>query len=268
MIRLDGTMLSTDEAQPLYYRVYRLIADEIASGALKPGDRLPAERAIGERLGVSRVTVRRALGALAGDGIIKSSTGRGSFVASLGPVGEPPNALLSFSELGAARGLVASSRVLRTETRPATIDEADAFRIAPGAQIFELERLRLLDDVPVAINLNRVPIALAPEIATIDFSGATSLYAVLQSNGVVPTRADFSIQAVAADERHAPLLETDASAPVLFADHKTFDQRGMLVEFGHTVYRGDRYRFRAALLRPAVSAGEESSRAGTPAEPS
>ncbi|MBA3382814.1 MAG: GntR family transcriptional regulator [Actinobacteria bacterium] len=94
-----------------------MIADEIASGALRPGDRLPAERAIGERLGVSRVTVRLALGALAGDGIIKSSTGRGSFVASLGPVGEPPNALLSFSELGAARGLEVSSRVLRAELR-------------------------------------------------------------------------------------------------------------------------------------------------------
>lgn len=257
MIRLDGGMLSTDEAQPLYYRVYRLIADEIATGALRPGDRLPAERLIGERLGVSRVTVRRALSALAEDGLVRSSTGRGSFVASPGPVGEPPNALLSFSELGAARGLVASSRVLRAELRPASLDEADEFRIAPGAQIFELERLRKLNDVPVAINLNRIPNERAPGISTIDFSGATSLYAVLQDHSIVPSRADFAIQAAAADERQAPLLETDVNAPVLFAEHKTFDQRGMVVELGRTVYRGDRYRFHAALVRPAVPAAEE-----------
>lgn len=262
MIRLDGAMLSTDEAQPLYYRVYRLIAEEIASGALRPGDRLPAERVIGERLGVSRVTVRRALSALAEDGLVKSSTGRGSFVASPGPVGEPPNALLSFSELGAARGLVVSSRVLRAETRPASIDEADVFRIAPGLQIFELERLRMLSDVPVAINVNRIPVARAPEISTLDFSGGISLYAVLQDHGIVPTRADFAIQALAADERQSALLETDLSAPVLFAEHKTFDQRGSLVELGRTVYRGDRYRFHAALVRPAVPAAEELVRAG------
>jgi len=262
MIRLDGAMLSTDEAQPLYHRVYRLIADEIAAGAVRPGDRLPAERAIGERLGVSRVTVRRALRELADNGLIKSSTGRGSFVASLGQVGEPPNALLSFSELGAARGLVVSSRVLRAETRAATIDEADAFRIAPGAQIFELERLRLLSEVPVAINLNRVSVASAPEIPTIDFSGGTSLYAVLQSHDIVPTRADFAIQAVAADPAQASLLETDSSAPVLVAEHKTFDQRGLLVELGFTIYRGDRYRFRATLVRP----GGEGHMRSVPAE--
>lgn len=79
----------------------------------------PPTRGTSDRrgLGVSRVTVRRALGALAGDGIIKSSTGRGSFVASLGMAGEPPNAFLSLSELAAARGLEVSSRVLRAELR-------------------------------------------------------------------------------------------------------------------------------------------------------
>jgi len=109
----------------------------------------------------------------------------------------------------------------------------------------------------VAINLNRIPLARAPQISTIDFSGGTSLYAVLQEYAIVPTRADFAIQAVAADECQASLLETDANAPVLFAEHKTFDQRGMLVALGQTFCRGDRYRFRAALLRPALPAGEE-----------
>ena len=77
-----------ESPQPLYLRVYRLIADEIASGSLRPGDRLPSERELTERLGVSRATVRRALGELAMDGLVTASAGRGSFVSS-GPLVPP-----------------------------------------------------------------------------------------------------------------------------------------------------------------------------------
>ena len=104
-----------ESPQPLYLRVYRLIADEIASGSLGPGDRLPSERELTERLGVSRATVRRALGELAMDGLVEASAGRGSFV-STGPLVEPPNALLSFTELGNRHGLKATARVLRLDS--------------------------------------------------------------------------------------------------------------------------------------------------------
>src|SRR5262249_34833525 len=87
-----------ESPQPLYLPVYRLIADEIAGGTLARGDRRPSEGELPGRLGVSRATVRRALGELATDGLVTASASRGSFVAS-GPLVEPPNALLSFTEL-------------------------------------------------------------------------------------------------------------------------------------------------------------------------
>ena len=89
---------------PLYYRVYRMIADDIASGRLSAGDRLPAERELCQQLSVSRTTVRRAFAALVEDGLIESAAGRGAFVTN-DSLAEPPNALMSFSELGASRGL-------------------------------------------------------------------------------------------------------------------------------------------------------------------
>ena len=107
-----------ESPQPLYLRVYRLIADEIAGGALEPGDRLPSERELTGRLGVSRATVRRALGELATDGLVTASANRGSFVAS-GPLVEPPNALLSFTELG-GQPAVGFGRWTRDDTPPAT----------------------------------------------------------------------------------------------------------------------------------------------------
>src|SRR4051794_18791722 len=116
--------MGTASIEPLYQRVYRLIADDVASGRLLPGDRLPAERALCAQLGMSRATVRRAFAELARDGIVEASVGRGSFVAGT-QLMEPPNALLSFTALGAKRGLAATARVLTADVRASTLDEAE-----------------------------------------------------------------------------------------------------------------------------------------------
>ena len=117
--------------QPLHDRVREAIAAQITSGAIPPGTRLQSERDLADRMGVSRVTVRRALDALAGDGLVRAARGSGRFV-SLPALVEPSNVLLSFTELGAERGLQATSRVLRSRVRPATLAEAEVLTVAPG----------------------------------------------------------------------------------------------------------------------------------------
>src|ERR1700741_4534568 len=168
-------LVDDGSGRPLYDRVYRVIADAIERGDLAPGDRIPAERALCEQLGVSRVTVRRAFRRLAEDGLIVSGVGRGSFVSQGAPVGEPPNEPRSFSEMARAQGFEPSSRLLSAGSRPAGIEEAEAFGIVPGAAVFELRRLRYLDGVAIALDVSRVPLSLAPELAATDFTAA-SLY--------------------------------------------------------------------------------------------
>jgi len=201
-------------SQPLYHRVYRQIAREIESGALQPGDRLPSERWLCDELGVSRATVRRAIEELAGDGMVEGR-GRGSFVTGDALV-EPPNTLMSLSELGRSRGLEASSRVLAADVRPATIDEAEAFGIAPGAELFELHRLRMLDGLPISVDHNRVPLRVIAGATELDFT-SDSLYEALERAGHPPTRADYELEARAAEGHEAELLGLAADAPVLFA---------------------------------------------------
>jgi GntR family transcriptional regulator len=242
-----ASSLFSDVAQPVYHQVYRLIADEIASGALVPGERLPPERVLCERLSVSRATVRRALQQLVEDGLVEPSVGRGWFVSS-GPLAEPPNALMSFTELGAARGLTASARVLSSGIRPGTIEEAEAFAIAPGADVFELERLRMLDGVPVAVDRCRVPLARAPVLPEVDFEDA-SLYAVLDEAGAGPVRGDYTIEAAPADPARAEQLGLGPGEPLLVTETVSYDAAGRLVELTTTAYRSDRYRFRATLIR-------------------
>jgi GntR family transcriptional regulator len=246
MTTLTAQPVDPDAADPLYMQLMRSIAEDIAARRLRPGQRLPSERRLCAMFDISRVTVRKALAALVDEGLVESSAGRGWFVAT-GPVSEPPNLLTSFSAMGRARGLEPSARVIHARRRPSTLDEAELLQVAPGAELFDLRRLRYLDGVPVAIDTSAVPLALAPALTGVDFTGA-SLYEELERRyDIVPTHADFSVEASTADVETGELLEVEPGAAVLAAQHRTYDQQGRPIATGVLLYRADRYRFRARL---------------------
>lgn len=236
----------TDVKSPLYLKIASRLSESI-EGGLQPGARLPSERELCRRHGVSRVTMRNALASLEEEGRIVSLAARGWFVAA--PSSKHHSGVLkSFTEMAAARGLRASCRVLQAGTRGATLDEADALRIAPGAALLELRRVRLLDGLVTAVDRSRLPLAVAPALERVDF-GRASLYDVLrgQSPPVVPSSAEYAVEAAPASAEVAELLELDLGAPVLVADQVTYDQTGRRVELGRTTYRWDRYRFHALI---------------------
>ena len=146
-----------DAKTPLHLEVRDSIAQDIAAGLTAPGDRLPSERDLCERLNVSRLTLRRALKLLVDDGLLESAPGRGWFVPG-GPISEPANVLLSFSDMARARGLTPSASVLSTEVRSAGLDEAEVLMVAPGSDLFEIRRLRRLDGAATSIDHSRIPL--------------------------------------------------------------------------------------------------------------
>ncbi len=228
-------------------RVARLLAERIGSGRIARGEALPPERELADQLGVSRATLRRALADLAAAGLVERHQGRGTFVAG-DPLSEEANALTSLTELGASRGLVPSARVLELRVAEAGDEDSELFGIAPGAPVVLLHRLRRLDGLPVSLDRTRVPQDALPDLGTLDFR-RDSLYAALDRAGRGPVRADYTVEAVPADASSARLLEVAAGAPLLRASTVSRDTAGRVVEAGEMLYRGDRYRFRAQLVR-------------------
>lgn len=229
---------------------YRALADALRRGVFLPGERLPAERALSKRLGVGRATLRQALLALAHEGLVEARRGSGWWVTE-SVLGEPPNELLSFTEFASLRGFEPSARVLEQTIRPATMDEADKLEVAPGKPLFHLRRLRMLDGSPISVSTSIVPLEKAPSLPEHDFTTA-SLYHVLESvHDLSARRCDYVVQAQPADPDSATLLGVATGAPVLAGSWTTFDQSGRPLEIGTIVYRGDRYRFQATLVRSA-----------------
>ncbi len=219
----------------------------IEGGQLSEGDRLPSERQLAEQFSVSRQTVRRALAELAEARLIESRPGLGTYVATR-PIGEAPHMLMSFTELGSERGLRAGSVVLDQRLEQASVEDSELLGIAPGAPVFRIERLRLFDDLPIGVDLSRIPLALAPGLPDLDFSTA-SLYAALAHAGHPPVRADYTVYASAADSRHARPLGVELGFPLLMAQTVAYDPDGNVVEKGLMAYRGDRYRLQTELTR-------------------
>ncbi|MFE7244244.1 GntR family transcriptional regulator [Streptomyces sp. NPDC057580] len=250
--------LLTDDALPLYAQVAARLWADVSAGGARAGDRLPSERTLATRYGVSRVTMRAALTDLAARGMVESAAARGWFVAQptafSAPSGAPDvpgtgaRTVEGFADYAAKHGLTTRSRVLQSTVRPATVAEAETLRVGPGTALFEMRRLRFLDDLVVVVEHNRVPLTLCPALTETDFTEA-SLYATLRSAEPVqlPRVADYSVEARQPDTTERELLEITDATPVLVAHQLAFNQDGRPLELTLAVYRGDRYHFRASI---------------------
>ncbi len=227
---------------------YRAIASSLASGRWPPGSLLPSERALAEELGVSRTTLRHALRELADAGVLEPAPQRGWFVARA-YISEGPNVLMGFAEGAAARGLTAGARTVLQTLRPCTFEVADLLGVPPASEVVELERVRTLDSLPVAVQTLSIPAKLVPGLESEPLDD-TSLYRLLgERYGLVPSRCDYTLQADAASEHVAALLDVPVGSPVLIGHEVTVDTQDRVMAAGLMIYRGDAYRFTATLFR-------------------
>ena len=243
------TTLNKHSAVPLYLQLKELLNGQIMNGTLPAHNRVPSERELSEHYAISRMTARQALAELIQEGRLYTSQGKGTFVAEP-KIQQNLHTLTSFSEDMRARGHVPSVRVLRRELIEASPEVARHLQVADGTPVVCLERLRLADDEPMAV-----------ETAYLCFNGAEhllnmhleqSLYALLaQTFAMVPASAQQEFEARLVRTREHTLLKLPPSAPVLAIQRTTFDHHNQPFEYVQSVYRGDRYRFVARLTREA-----------------
>jgi GntR family transcriptional regulator len=232
---------------PLYHQLKSLLLQRIEIGELRPHARLETEDQLAASYCVSKATVRQALGELVHEGYLRREQGRGTFVAEP-RVDQGPTELTSFTDDMRRRGLAAHSQLLGKTVVPADAAAAARLRIAPGAKVFRLERLRTGDGEPLAIQLAQIPLELAPGLAAEPFESG-SLYETLERHGLVPVSAHERHWAALIERPQARLLKVAAGSPGLCAERVAFLRDGRPLEFTSSVMRADRYQITLDLVR-------------------
>lgn len=236
---------------PLYLQLKDAISSEIREGGLKPGDRVGSESELERAHGVSRITVRQALGALAQQGEVYRVPGKGTYVAS--PKVAPLAAFTSFSENMTAQGLAPSYRVLGTGWGAPPGPVRDELRLGPAEEAFRLDRLLLADGEPIGIQRGYYPgrwLAPARDRLTPEALGTTSLYRLLEQRlGLRLWKAEETVEPAIATREEVGLLGIPRGTPVLVVKRLSFLATGEPVEAVTLVFRGDNYRYRIDLYR-------------------
>jgi len=229
---------------PLYFQIATRLESAIASGKITAGARLENEITIGERLGLSRPTVRRAIQELVDKGLLVRRRGIGTQVVQ-GPVNRPVELTSLYEDLkNSARQ--PSTEVLSHRVIKADATVAEHLGLSQGADVVHLRRLRRTADVPVAVLENYLPVDVAnPSTEELEAEG---LYQLLRAHRVTIKVAQQRIGARRAHGDEARLLNLENGAPVLTMERTAFDASGRAVEYGTHCYRPDLYSFETRLV--------------------
>jgi GntR family transcriptional regulator len=244
--RIDDYLCSDTLAAgngPRYARLRDRMIAAMEDGILRPGAPLPPERELATLTGLSRVTVRRAIQALAEAGLVEQKQGSGSFVKGRPRVQQSLQRLTSFTEDMAQRGLSTTSVWLERGLFLPAPEEAEALGLDPGDQVARIARLRLSDDAPMAIERASLPVDLLPNPTIV----TRSLYDVLDAAGNRPVRAMQKISAINLGRDDADRLGVPEHAAGLRIERVSYLASGRVVEFIRSLYRGDAYDFVAEL---------------------
>ncbi|MGH3125125.1 MAG: GntR family transcriptional regulator [Streptosporangiaceae bacterium] len=150
----------------LYEQVVDYVEGLVAERGLVPGDMLPTYAELASSVGVSLITVRRALDELERAGKVRRHQGLGTFLARPRIVTEPTRAGSLLTTLGgdgdASQTL--DTRVLQMLRGLPSPDVARALRIRADAHVWRLRRLRMIDGQPAVVETSIIPVALAPDL--------------------------------------------------------------------------------------------------------
>jgi GntR family transcriptional regulator len=237
---LRSIRINKQNPEPVYLQIAGALKELLHSGKIPPGTAMPAERVIAQLFRVSRMTMRQANDLLEREGLIDRQSGRGTFAVQ-NRIIKQEQETRGFSEEIRRRGGIPSSRLISFKTLKGPAATAEYFGVAPGDPLYEIQRVRLADNIPIALESVQIPSAMCPHLERFNLVDH-SLYKILEENyGIELARSEEETSAIQPSALHRKLLNLPRKVAVLLVRRKTFTNDGRPFELATTAYRGDLY---------------------------
>lgn len=234
-------MIDKNSPIPVYYQLKEAIKKKIADGIWKVGQCIDSERELSETYGVSRMTIRQALGELVQEGILIREKGKGTFVC------EPKvkqKDMMSFSEIIKRTGRNLRTEVLEFKKIQTPEDFSDIFSFE---EVYKINRNRIVDDECIANEVVFIPVDYCGYVDEEKLKG--SLYKMLEEFGYSVDHSESSIRSVIMDDYYKKNFNVDSEVPLLQTFSKTINSDGKVLFIEESTYRSDKYVLEVNISR-------------------
>lgn len=247
--------LDEGSSTPLYVQLRELLRQQILAGMFAPGTRIPSEDKLNNMYGVSRITIRRALQDLVGEGLLVKRVGKGTYVnerfskapgrtkvAAKFPQDKEVN---SFTEACETNGQRAGAHLLALDEVAGFEDERGFFGFGEEGRLIRVVRIRTADDVPIMVEENYFPAETYGFLLQADFEN-TSLFDIVseQGHGDPILNEPCALDLEKASVEIAPYLDVPSGEPLFCLFGRYFDSNGAPMYLGKQHIVGVRYTFR------------------------
>ena len=241
-------VIDRDSPLPLYVQLKDALLRLIQIGHFQEGDSIPTERELGESFQVSRITVRRAIAELSRHGYLTTYQGKGTFVTTP-KIKRPMSQMKSFSSAIIDEGHLPGSHLISLRHERANAEVSAFLNVDEDSWIWTVERLRLADEEPIGISTVYLNLPQAMSLTPAELEQDVSLWSVLERKGISFSKSEETIQAIAADESQAELLQVNRGFPLLLVEGVVHTDQAIPVEYHRIFNRGDRYKYSIQVVR-------------------
>lgn len=237
-----------DSPIPLYYQLKNIISEMIENEELTSDEVVPTERELCEVHGISRMTANKAIASLVNEGLLYRERGKGTFVVK-NKEKHPLHNLLGFTEDMQRRGISIHTKIISFQRKSATKKLQHDLLLGEQEDVFEITRLRSVNDEPYAIETAHVPTSLC-EGLTADMLENNSLYNILEKQfGLQIEYANQTIEPVLVNDYESQMLQVKQKTLALMFSRLTYTKKNIPFEVTKSIYRSDRYKFEITLKR-------------------
>lgn len=237
LLTLIQQRIKQKDKSPLYIKIAGSVKLAINQRLLKAGDFIPTERDFSDKLGISRITVRKALDILDKEGVIVRSRGLGTMIS--GTVEYSSKEAAGFSQQVILKGKKPDTLWIKKDIIACSADIAKMLKVAENDQVFLLKRIRYIDEQAVSIEESYVPAHLIHDPDEIKLS----LYDYFRSQNISPTKTQSRVSAKMSTKEFLDKLNIDESVPVLLIEQTAYNKEGIPIEHSINQCRGDLYVF-------------------------
>ena len=234
-------MIDKNSPIPVYFQLKNDLVKKIAQGLWKTGECIASERELCEIYGVSRMTIRQAIGELVQEGVLTRLKGKGTFVCEQTVKQQD---MMSFTEMIKQTGRELRTEVINFDIIDTPDDMQDTFMLDKD---YKIERRRIVDNECIAVETVFIPVDYCGHINNEMLKG--SLYKILEHFGYSISNSTSSIVAVDITDEIKEKFDTKENFPVLKIIGKTFANKNKVLFIEEALYRSDKFTLQVNISR-------------------